>query len=225
MGNIPDTNPATQLYNELDQAYRYFNDKLWDGRLPPCVVILDRAPRRLGHFLQDGYATKPADGLEDEVKVDEIGMNPEAMRVRSDAETLSTLVHEQAHNWQRHFGSKMPKRAYHNKEWANKMEEVGLMPSSTAQPGGKRTGRLVSHYIVEGGPFAKACEELIRSGFRLSYAAIPMVRVKSESGKRVKYQCPDCEQIAYAKEDARIRCSSEECDPDDEGCGQLMTEA
>jgi hypothetical protein len=36
------------------------------------------------------------------------------------------------------------------------MERVGLMPSSTGEPGGKRTGQKVSHYILADGPFARA---------------------------------------------------------------------
>jgi hypothetical protein len=33
------------------------------------------------------------------------------------------------------------------------MEEVGLIPSSTGAPGGKRTGQSMSHYIDPDGKF------------------------------------------------------------------------
>ena len=36
---------------------------------------------------------------------------------------------------------------YHNREWASKMLEVGLVPSDTGQPGGKQTGQHMTHYI------------------------------------------------------------------------------
>ena len=65
---------------------------------------------------------------------------------------LGTLVHEMCHQWQHELGN--PSRSgYHNKEWGNKMKEVGLYPSSTGQPGGRQTGQQVSHFIVEGGAF------------------------------------------------------------------------
>jgi hypothetical protein len=50
---------------------------------------------------------------------------------------LSTLVHEQAHLWQHHFG-KPGRGRYHNREWAAKMVEIGLIPSATGEPGGKQ---------------------------------------------------------------------------------------
>lgn len=40
------------------------------------------------------------------------------------------------------------------------MESLGLMPSATAAPRGKRTGDRMSHYIIEGGPFARAFAEM-----------------------------------------------------------------
>lgn len=73
------------------------------------------------------------------VACDEIALNPELLEERSVKETLSTLVHEMVHLEQEHFGE-APKRAYHNKQWAEWMDRVGLVPSTTAAPGGKRTG-------------------------------------------------------------------------------------
>jgi hypothetical protein len=59
------------------------------------------------------------------------------------------------HQEQDHFG-KPSRNGYHNKGWGLLMERVGLMPSSTGKPGGKRTGQKVSHYILADGPFARA---------------------------------------------------------------------
>ena len=58
---------------------------------------------------------------------DEIALNPAHFASRPTAGTLSTLAHEMAHLWQHHFGT--PSRTgYHNKEWAAKMREIGLIP-------------------------------------------------------------------------------------------------
>src|SRR6516225_9588180 len=85
----------------------------------------------------------------------EIALNPATFRGRTDREIASTLLHEMVHLWQYYFG-KPPRKGYHNREWGDKMESLGLMPSEDGQPGGKRTGQRVTHYIIEGGPFA--CE-------------------------------------------------------------------
>jgi hypothetical protein len=87
-------------------------------------------------------------------------LNPDHFKGRSITDTLSTLVHEMAHVWQ-HAHGKPTRNGYHNKEWAAKMDSLGLNPSSTGAPGGKRTGQSVSHYIAAGGPFAVACSELL----------------------------------------------------------------
>lgn len=49
------------------------------------------------------------------------------------------------------------------------MESIGLMPSSTGQPGGARTGDCMADYAVEGGLFLIACQELMTAKFKLSW--------------------------------------------------------
>ena len=68
-----------------------------------------------------------------------------------------------AHQWQRHHG-KPSRTGYHNKEWAAKMIEVGLVPSSTGEIGGKQVGQHMTHYIADGGAFAQACADLLKGG-------------------------------------------------------------
>jgi hypothetical protein len=64
-------------------------------------------------------------------------------------ETITSTDHDapiscRSHVWQ-HAHGKPTRNGYHNKEWAAKMDNLGLVPSST---GGKRTGQSVSHYIA-----------------------------------------------------------------------------
>ena len=40
-------------------------------------------------------------------------------------ESMGTLVHEMVHFWQQEFGTPS-RRGYHNREWADKMEALGL---------------------------------------------------------------------------------------------------
>jgi predicted SprT family Zn-dependent metalloprotease len=81
------------------------------------------------------------------------------MAMATDIDICQTLVHEMVHLWQFEFGK--PSRAgYHNKEWAKKMQEVGLMPSNTGKEGGKKTGQNMSDYPIEGGVFVKAFKKM-----------------------------------------------------------------
>ena len=77
---------------------------------------------------------------------------------------MSTLVHEMTHHWQNHAGTPSPSNP-HNKEWADKMVSMGLQPSHTGLPGGRKTGRSMSDYILPDGPFLSACRELLSGGF------------------------------------------------------------
>jgi hypothetical protein len=52
-------------------------------------------------------------------------------------------------------------------------EEIGLQPSTTGAPGGKETGQSVTHYIVDGGPYARAYAKLKGRGFQLHWQSAP----------------------------------------------------
>jgi hypothetical protein len=126
---------------------------------------------------------------------------------------LSTLAHEQVHLWQAHFGS--PSRAgYHDKEWAAKMLEIGLHPSDTGQPGGKLTGQNMTHYIVDGGPFAQAAGRLIAKGWAVPYVSLWDEETKKTAAKKraskTKFTCGCCGANAWGKPELRIVCG--ECD-------------
>jgi hypothetical protein len=114
--------------------------------------------RSMGYFSFERFVSR------DQAKSDEIALNPEYFATRPVEDVLSTLVHEQVHQWQRRFGTP-PRRGYHDQEFAAKMEAIGLMPSNTGTPGGKTTGEKMSHYIMANGPFIHACKELLQTSF------------------------------------------------------------
>ena len=96
-------------------------------------------------------------------------MNPDYFGGRSLADTLSTLVHEMVHVWQHYAPVKKCRGGYHDRVWGAKMEEVGLMPSNTGLPGGKKNGQQMTHYIIRGGRFQKAVYDLLKNGFSISW--------------------------------------------------------
>jgi predicted SprT family Zn-dependent metalloprotease len=154
--------PTPEAYAELQRAYDHFNDRLFGRTLPGCLITLQREKRTCGYFSKARFAN--LDGL----LTDEIALNPAFFAVVPLVETLQTMVHEMVHQWQAYHGS--PGRGrYHNDQWADKMESIGLMPSSTGQPGGRRTGDHMADYAIEGGRFLKACKALVTDEFQISW--------------------------------------------------------
>lgn len=207
------TTPTKEHYGDFDRAYDFFNRHLFGGTLPRCLITMQRKNRAYGFF--SGNRWRRA-GEGPEVITDEIAMNPAHFMHRSTEAVLSTLVHEMAHLWQHHFG-KPSRSGYHNAEWAAKMIEVGLMPSTTGEPGGKITGQKCSHYILPNRPYAKAVAKLIAKGVTIPYldravdaGAAKVAKKKRES--KTKYSCPECGMNAWAKPDAHIMCGDCEVD-------------
>lgn len=42
--------PSQQLYEEIEGAYDWFNEKLFDGQLPGCIFTLQRKANTFGFF-------------------------------------------------------------------------------------------------------------------------------------------------------------------------------
>ncbi len=155
--------PTTELYSELQRAYDHFNMRLFGGTLYPVMLTLNRRPRTKGYYIEDRFVDSKSEN-----RVHEICLNPQYFAIQSVMQTLSTLVHEMVHQWQIEQG-KTGKKGYHDTQWGERMLEIGLCPSDTAEPGGDRTGEKMSHYIIEGGAFHKACNELLSKDFILSW--------------------------------------------------------
>lgn len=222
--------PTQQAYEELQQAYDFFNGVLFDNDLPACLITFQREKQTYGYFSANRFIN--ADGT----YTDEIAMNPAYFSIVPPEEIMQTLVHEMCHLWQHHHG-KPGRGKYHNKEWADKMESLGLMPSDTGKPGGKRTGDKMADYAIEGGKFIEHYNQLMAQDFRITwmdrlpardrllaamedgsigeYASIleamgidlDGVEVeKPNKSNRIKYCCPQCEINAWGKPDLNIIC-------------------
>lgn len=157
--------PTHETYDELEQAYSFFNEALFEGQLPLCLITLQRSHDSKGYFSPNQFVNR-----KDAANAHEISLNPKWFAVRSMPETLSTLV-EGMVSLDRHLNYETPpRRRYRDKHWADKAEDIGLMPTDTGEPGGKRTGDKVKTYIDEGGPFDLACTELLEArSFVLSW--------------------------------------------------------
>lgn len=215
--------PALQACAELQFALNHFNNAFWAGQVPNPILTYTNKANCFGYFAPDKF--ERSDGL----VVSAIALNSAYLAVRSDQQSFSTLLHEQVHAWRHYLGppnrkGSKGKGGYHDTVWADEMERVGLMPSSTGAPDGKRTGYRVTHFVIPGGLFDIACQELLDSGFQISWAD-RLVRPNSSDangssvegdvplGKapkrdRIKFTCANsaCELNAWAKPSALLIC-------------------
>ena len=203
-------NPTPRQYNSLDDAYGYFNLKLFAGQLPRCLITMQRHKGAYGYFSGNRFATMD----DPDEMVDEIALNPATFSGRATMDILSTLAHEMVHVWQHHFGT--PSRnGYHNQEWASKMREIGLIPTDTGEPGGKETGQKMTHTIEVDGRFALACTDWLIAQGEFLYAdrVVDQEKKKAKRASKTKYVCPSCDLNAWAKPDASLVCGD---------CGEPM---
>jgi predicted SprT family Zn-dependent metalloprotease len=192
----------TQEYSCFQQAFEYFNGELFERTLPHCLITYQRL-RTYGGY----YSHKIFHARGDEAETDEIALNPQKFAAQSDAEILAILVHEMAHQWQFHFGK--PSGRYHNRQWADRMDALGLTPSSTGKPGGNRTGYRMSHYTLAGGPFDTAVKDLLGGGFVLTWQSKGRdSKARKLDRNKHTYRCPSCRLTAWAKPDAPLICGA-----------------
>ena len=212
---------TSTTYAAWQTAYSYYNTSLFRDVLPDCLITLQRkdhrsygyfSPERFGHMRDDGRWR------------DEIALNPMKFKSEGVKEALQTLVHEMCHLWQHHYGK--PTRGYHNTEWADKMESIGLMPSSTGRPGGARIGARMADYAISGGPFDRSTEALLATGWAIDWydrlaemqsapSTGAMIVTIGEPGSqlprpnrtnRVRYDCPSCNARAWGRPGLAILC-------------------
>jgi len=210
--------PTTEMYDALQAAYDFFNEALFGGKLTSCLITLQRREMRTRGY----YSPQRFVEIGGERFTDEIAINPQHFTNGSVESVLSTLLHEQCHLWQFHFG-KPSRNGYHNKEWGWKMKEVGLHPSNTGAVGGNETGQQMSDYVIKGGAFDKACQILLGTKFALKWGEFigeigdvgedgdeggngERDTSKKNKSNRLKYCCGCCGIAVWGKAELNIIC-------------------
>lgn len=233
--------PTAEAHLYWSRAFDFWNAALFEGTLPKVMITLAQARRYKGFF-----RPRAMENLSGTI-VHQIGMNPQFFH-RGDAAAHSTLVHEMVHLWREVLGPPNAKggtgsRGYHDIVWAEKMEDLGLQPSHTGRPGGRRTGHRMTHYILPDGRFDRVFRDMAGDASRIEWRdrmalglEAPADRIESElsvlglgrtrgseptplptpakkTKDRVKFCC-DCGLNAWAKPSARLLCGF---------CGTPMT--
>lgn len=113
------------------------------------------------------------------------------------------------HCWQFYFG-KPGKYNYHNKQFSKKMDEIGLITSSTGKEGGAKLGKNMSHYINKIGLFNKSYKKLksselfpwVRNIEKMKFKPKP----KKTIGVKTAYSCPKCGIKLWGKSSLLVLC-------------------
>lgn len=196
--------PTTAQFTAFQAMYDYFNRELFNRALRPVILNFSRAANTLGFFAPERWE-------QEDTTTHEISLNPAHLATRSPRDIASTLVHEMVHCWQQEHGTPSA-RGYHNQQWAQKMLEVGLVPSATGTPGGARVGFKMSHYIEEGGAFSRAYNKMPKAHLLpwSSWEPDGPRRKKAPSARsKVKYTCPACGANAWGKPELRLVCGED----------------
>ena len=192
----PDDDPTRSQFGPYCMAFDHFNGRLFDGGLPR-VMLFFRGRTSHGLFSPQRWACQGG-------RTHEISLNPKLLD-RDLEDTMSTLVHEMAHRWQEEKGQ--PSQGnYHNRQWADQMIALGLMPSQTGQPGGRQTGRPMSHYIIPDGAFQLAFRAMPEE-YLLPWRtpAVPSTRQLYQKNKTL-YMCAGCNDKAWGKPGLSLIC-------------------
>lgn len=227
--------PTKEFYDLFQKIFDYFNEHLFENKLPNCMIVITRKKNVFGHYAKGRWINN------ENVKTDELAINPMMFNDKPLLEIFQTMVHEMCHLWQDYFGTSS-RRTYHNKQWGEKMISIGLMPSNTGEKGGKTTGQQMMEYAIPDGVFLEYSNKLIQttlfkkiwfdistnlhvseinlensSSFQNMTFSIDNFNTQQTENRtntatvkidksKIKYQCPDCNTKIWGKQDLYIIC-------------------
>lgn len=192
-----------EQYTALQEAFDWLNRDLFNAELPQAIIVLHRKKNAKGYFWAEMWRNQSNDSEATE-KVDEIALTPEYLD-RSDIEVLSTLAHEMVHLWQFHCG-KPSRSGYHNRQWADKMIEIGLQPTTDGTPQGKETGQKCTHFIIGNDRFHRSMETFLAERKVINWIGLPIFPKEAKAKNKVKYTCSACGSCVWGKLGLSIVC-------------------
>lgn len=189
----PPAPPTGEQYGAYLHLFHYFNRMLFEARLPEVMLHFSGSAKNGGFYAPERWQ-------KGEQKTAVLALNPKAISQMTPERLVSVLVHEMCHHWQ--FTEGTPgRRGYHNVEWANRMEALGLIPSDTGRPDGRRTGSHMDHYIAPDGAFTRAFAALPEA-YLLPWLSLDRFgRGPSKDPSKTPYTCPRCGVKVWGKPD------------------------
>jgi hypothetical protein len=159
--SMDDDLPTLRMAHDLQIAYSFFNEELFGGLLPPCLITLRADRQSYGYFKPKQFVSH--DGKD---YSHEIAINPSYIPARPMKDTMSTLVREMVHVWQTTSG-RVSRIGYHNREYGMRLKSIGLIPYVPPKNENEKvnpdriSGEHLLHTIEKGGLFDKACDRLL----------------------------------------------------------------
>lgn len=187
--------PTTECMLYWVVVYKIMNRCLFGGKLPNCMITLERKGSALGYFRPNSFKNRNGE------IVHQIAMNPDFFEPLGDLEALRTFAHEMCHLWREMLGPRNCNgsngtRGYHCRAWGRTMEEIGLMPSHTGKPGGRKTGYQMADYVIRDSKFDLLSQELLESGKHVEWRDASKKHVSATQAEDV----PDLEGLLLMPE-------------------------
>ncbi|EJR2573450.1 hypothetical protein NYD33_003464 [Salmonella enterica subsp. enterica serovar Anatum] len=60
--------PTQETYDELQRAYEFFNQRLFESALPPCLITLQREKRTYGYFSNGRFVGRSTGQIVEELR-------------------------------------------------------------------------------------------------------------------------------------------------------------
>lgn len=215
----------------LTELYRVFNilnrDKFENVLPEPVITVQKGKGLSMGYFTLDKVWKDKTDS-EDNLAAEEtdteafyeINIDPRYFYGRDAVAIVGTLLHEMVHYYNKHCGIKDCSGNVHNKKFMKAAENVGLIVTKGKSVGYGYTevsDELRDYIMTEVNP-DESVFEYFRAGSR---PKIPKKKKKS----LYKFTCPNCGQVAKAKNGVIIKCGTCDVgmdmeDTDDENGGE-----
>jgi len=147
-------NYGVKYYSVIQACYKYFNDKLFEGKLPIPLITFGRYIPQVAGF----YGVKKWYAKDGKAVISELGINVNSIR-EDIVKFCKVMIHEQIHVWQDvNNNLDEAKPGFHNIHFVKKAEALGFTCKDAKT--GKKQGFLVDTILQENGISAKVIADL-----------------------------------------------------------------
>jgi hypothetical protein len=182
-----------QLLEGYQQAFDHFNNALFGGKLPECILSFNAVGNSTGYF-------KPAIWkFGSDRPVPEIAINPKLLGYADDF-LLQVLVRCMVFLWQYTYGNPSSRMGYCSDEFTDKMAAIGL-------PCREKSGMSVKWNVNPNGKYSQ-CRPI---NHRLFFAMENFAPDPPKS-TRVKFTCSKCGSKAMGSAGLKVTCHTLDCD-------------
>lgn len=203
--------PTIEQFSAYNEAFTYFNRRLFDGRLEPAMLSIARKGRSHGYFTPRKWRNKAGE------QVHEIAISPDLIAEGLDA-TMAQVVALMGRQlrWQEAIeagderAAATAARGYADARQCEIWLELGLLPSG--KDGGRTRGgwNLDVEVVLEGE--ADMAIEAVPKKAMLPWEAVAEGQAEGGDGPRrktgrLKYTCPICEAHVLGRPGLEVRCN------------------